>query len=225
MALPQIDVLAHGLGSDYAGGTATGYDAGTSTKSTYWYTDSGGTTPAANPITLDADGKAVIYSGGRLKIDVKDVNGVSAPGFPVNDIYTGFANTDVTYNTVTATTFTGALVGTATLATDTDATGSIPYAASEDGLRIIRGIVSNAGAVSFGSGFTAAKNSTGNYTVTFSSPFGNTATITANAYSTGSLYCALQGTPANDAITLKIYDAAGTLTDAVFGFIAIGPNA
>jgi hypothetical protein len=38
-------------------------------------------------------------------------------------------------------------------------------------LKIIRGVVDSAGAVIEGSGFTAVRNSTGNFTITFDTPF------------------------------------------------------
>ena len=88
MALPQIDVLLHGFGTAYSGGTATGYLAGTTTLAS-WFSDAGATIPAANPYTLSVSGTATLYCNQRLKIDVKNNAGVSAPGFPVDNL--GFA--------------------------------------------------------------------------------------------------------------------------------------
>lgn len=85
MNLPQIDVLLHGFGTAYYNGTATGYRAGTTTLAT-WYLDAAGTNPAANPITLDTNGTATLYCADRLKIDVKNSAGVSAAGFPVDNL-------------------------------------------------------------------------------------------------------------------------------------------
>ena len=85
MALPQIDVLLHGFGADYNNGKAYGYYAGTTTLLT-WYTDANATIPAANPVTLDSTGKATVYCAERLRLDVKNAAGVSAPGFPVDNI-------------------------------------------------------------------------------------------------------------------------------------------
>lgn len=86
--LPQINILLSGFGATYNAGTATAYKAGTSTLAT-WYSDAAATTPAANPITLDSLGKAVVYSGERLKLDVKNSAGTSAPGFPIDNLLFG----------------------------------------------------------------------------------------------------------------------------------------
>lgn len=84
-------------GNPLSGGKVYTYAAGTTTPKTT-YTDSGGTTPAANPIILDSDGRATIWLVGYYKIVVKNssdvtqyttdnVSGVAASGDMTVAIY------------------------------------------------------------------------------------------------------------------------------------------
>jgi len=52
-------------------------------------------------------------------------------------------------------------------------------------LKIIRGVVDSAGAVIEGSGFTAVRNSTGNFTITFSTPFSDIPSFHFQAVASG----------------------------------------
>ena len=63
------------------------YEAGTSTPLDT-FTDSSLLVPNTNPIQLDANGQCTMYLSPTpaLKIDVQDSDGVSLPGFPVDDI-------------------------------------------------------------------------------------------------------------------------------------------
>lgn len=70
-----VEVLAVGV-TDNAGavltsGTVTVYDAGTTNLRTI-YTDFALTSPASNPLTLDAAGRAVVYTDKRVKLLIKD---------------------------------------------------------------------------------------------------------------------------------------------------------
>lgn len=67
------------------GGKVYTYAAGTTTpKDTY--TDQSGNTPNSNPVDLDNDGGASIWFDGAYKIDVKDADGDSLPGYPVDNV-------------------------------------------------------------------------------------------------------------------------------------------
>lgn len=70
-----VEVLAVGV-TDNAGavlpsGTVTVYDAGTTNLRTI-YTDFALSSPAANPLTLDAAGRSVVYTDKRVKLLIKD---------------------------------------------------------------------------------------------------------------------------------------------------------
>ena len=69
------------------GGFIFTYEAGTSTPQAT-YTDSDLLVPNTNPIVLDSDGQCTMYltPTPALKIDVQDSDGVSLPGFPVDDV-------------------------------------------------------------------------------------------------------------------------------------------
>lgn len=61
-------------GAPLAGGSVATYIPGTTTPSTTWQ-DSAGTVPNANPIVLDAAGRAIIWGNGAYRMVVKDVSG------------------------------------------------------------------------------------------------------------------------------------------------------
>lgn len=70
----QVELLLAGVrdtnGQPVNGGKIYTYDAGTLNARTTW-TDVGKATPAANPIVLDANGKAQIYADGAYKFVIK----------------------------------------------------------------------------------------------------------------------------------------------------------
>lgn len=124
-------------------------------------------------------------------------------------------------------------VGTATPASRLEVRGDIRLGpvgeyftpAGGENLRIIRGKVSAAGNVSFGSGFTAARASTGVYNITYSTPFpiGQWPVITASAESNGSVArFAMINTPTHISASIRIVNGSGTAADADFYFIAVG---
>jgi hypothetical protein len=70
--------LAHGLVYTYSAGTSTPLAT---------YSDAALAVPNANPVGLDALGKAVIYLGpGNYKIDVQSALGVSIDGYPRDNV-------------------------------------------------------------------------------------------------------------------------------------------
>lgn len=74
MAAVQVDLLLGGIrdqsGNALVAGKVYTYEAGTTTNKTTW-TDVDKTTPAANPIILDAYGRAQIYGDGNYKFLIK----------------------------------------------------------------------------------------------------------------------------------------------------------
>ena len=125
-------------------------------------------------------------------------------------------------------------VGTFTPAAKLDVRGDIRLGsageyfapAGPENLRILRGKVSAAGGVLFGSGFTASRSSTGVYTLTFSPAFpsGQYPIVTASAESSGLARFAMVNTPTHIATVIRIVNGSGTAVDADFYFIAAGPR-
>ena len=77
MAAKQVSELLVGIrdtsGEPLASGKVYTYEAGTTTNKTTW-TDIDKTTAAANPIILDANGRAQIYAEGNYKLKIDDSN-------------------------------------------------------------------------------------------------------------------------------------------------------
>jgi hypothetical protein len=75
----QVDILIAGLlndsGTALSGGKVYFYDAGTTNDRTTW-TDHDRSTPAAQPVRLDSEGRALIYAHGAYKIKVTDSSDV-----------------------------------------------------------------------------------------------------------------------------------------------------
>jgi len=86
-------------GAINAAGLVYTYSAGTTTPKTT-YTDSGGGTPNANPVVLDASGQAAIWGSGSYKFVVKTSAGVT---ITTDDNYASFGTGAA--NTVTDSTF------------------------------------------------------------------------------------------------------------------------
>jgi hypothetical protein len=94
-----------------------------------------------------------------------------------------------------------------------------------ENLRIVRGRVSSAAAVIDGSGFTAAKPSTGTYNVNMSVGFNGFSSPVVIPVNSSPLIAAIFGLSSpTGGFTVRFYDTAGTLTDTEFIFIAAGPR-
>lgn len=91
--------------------------------------------------------------------------------------------------------------------------------------RIVAGTISSAGGVGIGSGFTAVRNSIGDYTVTFTNPFNSQPILSVTAQTGGGAdaTCILVTSSAN---SFRVQTTSiGNLADIAFNFIAIGlPN-
>lgn len=91
-------------------------------------------------------------------------------------------------------------------------------------LAVMRGIVNSAGTVLFGEGFTVAHPSTGTYTISFTSAFGDTPAVNITPRNTAGAVQnnAVLGAQSTIAFNMFIFNIAGTLIDADFNFMAIG---
>jgi len=94
----------------------------------------------------------------------------------------------------------------------------------EENLRIVRGVVGATGNIIVGSGFTVTKGATnsGQYTVTFNTPFSGPPAVTATAELGASTTAGVTSSSAN----FQIYGLNDGVfaTDRAFHFIAIGPR-
>lgn len=100
------------------------------------------------------------------------------------------------------------------------ATGAaITAAGSTEALRIVRGQVSGAGAVTIGTGFTVTRNAPGVYTVSFSPAFGDTPIITFHVAGTMNQPLVSQN---GSKFTITTSGSTGLPTDLSFSFIAVG---
>lgn len=126
-------------------------------------------------------------------------------------------------------------VGTTTPTAKLDVRGDIRLGSSSqylasggtEKLRIIRGKVSAAGAVLFGTGFTATRIGTSVYSMSFSPafPLGQSPIVTASAESNGSVArFAMINAPTYLSSVIRIVNGSGTVADADFYFIVVGPQ-
>jgi hypothetical protein len=90
-------------------------------------------------------------------------------------------------------------------------------------IRVLRGRTLAGGGVFFGSGFTAARLGTGFYRMTFTTPFGATPTVTANAVSSVARIVTVTGTTTTVA-DLQVFNTSGAGTDADLMVQVIGPR-
>jgi hypothetical protein len=105
--------------------------------------------------------------------------------------------------------------------------GAVARTATTAGLRIVRGVVDGtaggAGAILEGDGFLCVRNSTGDYTITYFTPFkaGSFPSVAGTAF--GATAFPIIGSSVNTAVNIQFKDAAGAAIDPTFfHFIAIG---
>jgi hypothetical protein len=124
-------------------------------------------------------------------------------------------------------------VGTSTPAERLDVRGNIKLGTSGEyfapsageNLRFIRGKVLSAGSVSYGTGFTVSKISTGVYSISFTTGFTATPVVTASAESNGTVArFAMVNGPTTLACWVRIVNGSGSAADCDFYFIAVGPR-
>jgi hypothetical protein len=105
------------------------------------------------------------------------------------------------------------------------ASGQLYVPAGEENLRIVRGVVSGAGGIIVGSGFTVSHvtPTSGQYTVTFNTAFNGAPAVTATADLNGRII-STAGVVSSSANFQTRDSVSGLATDAAFHFIAIGPR-
>lgn len=105
--------------------------------------------------------------------------------------------------------------------------GQIVCHPSEGRLRIIRGqIDSTAPTINYGSGFTIVKNSTGDVTITFTTPFSAAPAFVVGPYTEGVSWRFAEmnlSLPTTSTARVGLKAEAGGAVDGHFDFIAVGP--
>lgn len=108
-----------------------------------------------------------------------------------------------------------------TLTTGTPALA--PVVGSDPNLRLVRGIVSGTGSctIQLGDDFTCVRNSTGNYTITFTPPFaGNPVPVVMPVLTTLVQSLTVTGTTLN----MQTVNTSNVAADSVFAFLLVGPR-
>jgi hypothetical protein len=92
-------------------------------------------------------------------------------------------------------------------------------------LKIIRGTVSSSGGTQLGGGYVPSRSSAGTYSITFSAPFSDVPTVTANTAPTpaGYTFCQVKSATASG-VVIEVRGTDGGYYDQPFGFIAVGPR-
>lgn len=101
--------------------------------------------------------------------------------------------------------------------------GQYQVPGGDERLRIIRGVVTGGGAIIVGSGFSVTHGAAGSgqYTITFNSPFTGAPAVTATAEGDGRIISTAGATGSWVGFQTR---TTSTFTDAAFHFIAIGPR-
>jgi hypothetical protein len=95
---------------------------------------------------------------------------------------------------------------------------------AEDALRVVRGHIGAAGGVAAGVGFTITKNGTGDYTITFTTPFSAEPTVApAVQGGAGQVASVNNGRAVNSGAVSVLTASGGVATDLNWHFIAVGP--
>lgn len=123
-------------------------------------------------------------------------------------------------------------IGTSTPLAKLDVRGNIAFGVSgefqvpavEENLRIVRGVVSGGAGLLAGAGFTITKGAAGSgqYTITFNTPFSGPPTVTATADLDGRVISTVGVT--STTANFQVSVVGGGHTDAAFHVIAIGPR-
>jgi hypothetical protein len=103
-------------------------------------------------------------------------------------------------------------------------TGQYQAAGGVETLRILRGHVAGNGTISAGTGFTVTRNSTGNYTINFSTAFSGEPAVTATARTSGSVVATSPTANTASCQIDTLSSGSGTAVDQDFFFIVVGPQ-
>src|SRR6185295_19824878 len=96
-----------------------------------------------------------------------------------------------------------------------------------ENVMIVRGTVESTGAVLQGVGFTADHPATGLYNLYFTPNFGGVPTVTMTTTENGAQaigYMFAASTPARGHVAVTTKSPGGSVVDARFNFIAVGPK-
>jgi len=94
---------------------------------------------------------------------------------------------------------------------------------ADSGLRLLRGRIDSDGSILQGSGFTATRDETGKYTITFSTSLGGYPAVVATAEHSLFRSCIVYLVNTSK-VEIWIRNSSSSLSDSMFSFIAIGPN-
>lgn len=99
--------------------------------------------------------------------------------------------------------------------------GELRAASGEENLRMLRGSITAAGAVSTGSGFTSVRVGPGTYTVNFTTPFATPPTVTVTPVGTLAFYVSIVDTTTTS-VTYLTRNNANALADSAANIIILG---
>lgn len=123
-------------------------------------------------------------------------------------------------------------IGTATPAARLDVRGEVRYGsagqyrpiAGEEPLRTIRGKADSSGGLIVGLGWSAVRESTGTFKVTFATPFTGAPVVTASADASLGFVVATVSDVSSSSARIRLRDSGDSLVNLQFGFIAVGPR-
>jgi hypothetical protein len=104
----------------------------------------------------------------------------------------------------------------------TGSPGLVPIVGQDANLRVLRGVIIGATCtIQVGTGFTCTRNSTGNYTITFTTPFAGVPVPVVMPL----LTTLLQGAVIDSSsMTLQTVNPSNVATDSAFTFLIVGPR-
>jgi hypothetical protein len=102
-------------------------------------------------------------------------------------------------------------------------TGQFFAPAAQENVRVVRGVISSAGSILAGQGFTVSRTAAGSYTVTFTASFTAFPTVTVSAQA-GIPRMATTTNVGQTQAQVRTFAGAGALVDTQFHFIAVGPR-
>jgi hypothetical protein len=113
-------------------------------------------------------------------------------------------------------------------------TGSLTALATDTSMRVLAGVVDDAGTIRSGTGFTVARNGPGRWKITFTPAFAGPAVVVASrVFGNPDIDAGAGVQPGQTAVVDQVLstqaiiataDETGTLADGAFTFIAIGPR-
>lgn len=116
------------------------------------------------------------------------------------------------------------IAGTGVTLTVTDTPASdrvdVTVTATSTAPRILTGQITSAGGITAGTGFTAARNGTGDYTITFTSAFTTAAVVSGQALAGNNARIFVVDGTVTSSARIYIFDITGTHQDATFFFVA-----